>query len=173
MKPNATSLRRRSAPLAQTRVILGKTPASSRAAALACLLFPLIAAPVHADDWSTEVRRVAPPPKAASTAIAEKPRGVAPVETAKPLSLRAEDAPLATGSFFTARAALAKGAQKGPYVGAGLQADETGDHASGALIGGVAAPFLAESVLYGEMQQLKNAEGDEERRFWLGLRKGF
>ena len=166
MKPNATSLRRRSALLAQTL-------APSRAAALACLLFLLIAAPVHADDWSTQVRRVAPPPKAASTAIAEKPRGVAPVETAKPLSLRAEDAPLATGSFFTARAALAKGAQKGPYVGAGLQADETGDHASGALIGGVAAPFLAESVLYGEMQQLKNAEGDEERRFWLGLRKGF
>ena len=122
------------------------------------------------------MRRITPtpPPAAAPAAAPALELGdIRAPETRPAVRLSAEETPLGDGPFYAARTRLARGAERGPYIGAGLGAGADGDDAAGALLGGVAAPFLDEAEIFGEMQQVQRANGEEERRFWLGLRSGF
>lgn len=122
------------------------------------------------------MRAISAPPPPTQTPLVDRASPSQPFAsppTRSSVRLSAEDAPLGGGSFYAARKRLAKGADRGPYLGAGLDTGPDGDEAAGALLGGVAAPFLDEAEVFGEMQQVQRANGEEERRFWLGLRTGF
>lgn len=151
---------------------MGFVLASFRRAALASTLGLLAAAPAAADGWSTTVRRIDSPP---SPQIAA-PTDPVPVRRAPvgrdALSLRSDGPPTSRSELYAARAPLDPRRPAGPYLGAGVEADGPDGQAAGAVIGGVAAPLREDAVLFGELQRLQRVSGREERRFWVGVRKG-
>lgn len=138
-----------------------------------CVAAACLAAPdARADGWGTTVRRIDPPRGPAAPAPETKPKARQKAPEKQRFSLRADSPPPTDGPLFAARAPLARKGEHGPYVGAGLATEIDGDGGSGALLGGVAAPFVADTVLFGEVQQLQHSGGGDERRLWLGVRTG-
>lgn len=86
---------------------------------------------------------------------------------------RADTPPTSDEVFLAARTQLNQRASHGPYLGAGLEPGLDDGETSGALVGGVAAPFVEDTTLFGEMQHVERSDGEDEKRFWLGVRSGF
>lgn len=131
----------------------------------------LCASAAQADGWRTTVRRIDSPP-----AADPGPPDPAWRRATPPPPRSAELSPLDDRPFYALRAPLPPPpggkAELQPYVGAGVRPDDRGGAA--ALLGGVAAPVLKGAVLYGEVQQLRGGEAEEEeRRLMFGLRRGF
>lgn len=125
-----------------------------------------------AEGWRTTARRIVAAP-APAAAPAQTPRA-----SWRPAPARAdvEPSPLGDAPLYALRTPLATApnAPPGPrpYLGAGVRPADRGA-AAAALLGGVAAPFVEDAVVYGELQQLSGGGSEDERRVFFGVRRGF